>query len=67
MKGHSEVGPVRDARAVANKIEQIAHEVSRTTSGLSAINGDIRVFYRTVVAPLISSFKSTPGSPSAKV
>jgi hypothetical protein len=52
------INPVTDARVIADKAEQMAHEVRRTVAAVKAIVDDVKVVYKAVVSPLVEWLKS---------
>lgn len=48
---------------IADTTEQMAHEMHRTVNSVESIAGDVKVLYKTLVAPFIEWFTG----PRAKV
>lgn len=51
------INPVTGARVVAEKAEQVAHEVRRTVAAVEGIVDGVKVVYKAVVFPLVEWLK----------
>ena len=60
------IDPVTDARVLADRAEQVAHDVNRTVTAVETIAEGVRVLYE-VVSPLVEWLKSKQACPPAKV
>lgn len=60
------IAPVTGARVIAEKAEQLAHEVRRTVAAVEAIVDDVKVVYKAVVSPLVEWLKVEAGEPSGQ-
>jgi asparagine synthetase A len=59
------IGPVADARVIADNAEQMAQELRRTVAAVERIVDDLKVVYE-VVSPLVKWLRSTLADPPAK-
>ncbi|MFG2629157.1 hypothetical protein [Streptomyces sp. NPDC048473] len=59
------IGPVTDARVIADNVEQMAQELRRTVAAVERIVDDLKGFYE-VVSPLVKWLRSTLADPPAK-
>ena len=60
------IDPVTGARVIAEKAEQVAHEVRRTVAAVEAIVDGVKVVYKAVVFPLVEWLKVEAGESSGQ-
>lgn len=70
MNRRFSIDPVTHARVLADRAEQMAHEMHRTAGAVKTMDHDVRVTYDLVtslVSPLMEILKSKWARPPAKV
>lgn len=66
MDRQLQMDPARDARAIADNVEQVALEVRRTVNAVMAIVDDGQILYKRI-RPLVEWLKPEPTAPKLQV